>query len=68
MYVISAAQTWLGRVGGSAVVAEGGARALLQLRLPGRDLVRVDVELLRQLGQRLLTLDCRERHLRLEGW
>jgi hypothetical protein len=26
-------------------------------RLPGRDLVRVDIELLRQLGQRLLALD-----------
>src|SRR3954453_18504536 len=36
-------------------------------RLPGRDLVRVDVELLRQLGQRLLALEGGQSHLRLES-
>ncbi len=36
------------------------------LRPPGRDLVRVYVILLRQLGQRLLALDCGQRHLVLE--
>ena len=38
-----------------------------ELSLPGRDLVRVHVELLRQLGQRLLALHRSQRHLRLEG-
>ena len=56
------------RFGAATVTAEDGTRALLQLRFPDRDLVRVDVELLRQLGQRLLSLDRRERRLRLEGW
>src|SRR3954451_16197668 len=35
--------------------------------LPGRDLVRVDVELLRQFGQHLLALDGGQSHLRLES-
>ena len=38
-----------------------------ELRLPGRDLVRVDVELLRQLSDRPVALDRRNRHLGLEG-
>src|SRR5215204_5622971 len=38
-----------------------------QQRLPGRDLVRMDVELLRQFSQRLLALDGGYSHLRLEG-
>lgn len=38
-----------------------------KLRAPLRDLVRVNVELMCQLGQRLLALDGRQRHLRLEG-
>src|SRR3954447_12661766 len=36
-------------------------------RLPGRDLVRMDVELLRQLGQRLLALDGGQSHLCFES-
>ena len=42
-------------------------RAFEKLRLPLRDLVGVDIELLRQLGQRLLALDRGQGHLRLEG-
>src|SRR4051812_14019058 len=38
-----------------------------QQRLPGRDLVRMDVELLRQLGQRLLALDGGQSHLCFES-
>src|SRR5450631_2732253 len=38
-----------------------------KLRSPGRDLVRMDIELFGQFGQRLLTLDSRQSHLRLEG-
>src|SRR3954463_6488620 len=38
-----------------------------ELSLPGRDLVRVHVELLGQLGQRLLALHGSQGHLRLEG-
>lgn len=30
------------------------------------DLVRVHIELLRQLSQRALALDCRQRHFRFE--
>ena len=41
-------------------------RALKELAAPLRDLVRMNVELLGQLGQRLLALDGRYRHLRLE--
>ena len=39
----------------------------LKLRLPGRDLIGVDVELLRQLSHRPVALDGGKRHLRLEG-
>src|SRR4051794_20028019 len=38
-----------------------------QQRLPGRDLVRMDIELLRKLGQHLLALDGGQSHLRLES-
>src|SRR4051794_22224650 len=38
-----------------------------QQRLPGRDLVRMDVELLRQFGQRPLTFDGGQSHLGLES-
>ena len=38
-----------------------------ELRAPLRDLVGVNIELLRQLSQRPLALDGRQRHLRLEG-
>ena len=46
---------------------ENAGRAFEKLTLPLRDLVGVDFELLRQLGQRLLALDRGQRHLRLEG-
>ncbi len=55
-----------GRLGGSGSTED--ARGPFQkLRAPLRDLVGVNVELLRQLGQRPLALDGRQRHLRLEG-
>src|SRR6202165_2489873 len=38
-----------------------------ELRLPRCDLIRVDVELLRQLSQCSIALDGGKRHLRLEG-
>ena len=41
-------------------------RSLQQLRLPGRDLVGVDVELRRQFRQRPITLDRRNSYLDLE--
>ncbi len=43
-----------------------GSRAF-ELSLPRRDLIGVDVELLRELRQRPIALDRRKRHLRLEG-
>jgi len=46
---------------------EHSGGTLKQMRLPRRDLVRVDVIQVRQLSQRLLALDGRQRHLRLEG-
>jgi hypothetical protein len=46
---------------------EDASCPFLQLRLPGGDLVRVDIEQLGQLSERLLTLDRRQRHLRLEA-
>jgi hypothetical protein len=39
--------------------AEDAGRAVEQLRLPGRDLVRVNIEKLRQFGQCLVALDGR---------
>ena len=38
-----------------------------KLRSPGRDLVRMDIELFGQFGQRLLALDSGQSHLHLEG-
>jgi hypothetical protein len=38
-----------------------------KLRFPLRDLVGMNVELLRQLGQRLFALDGSQSHLRLES-
>jgi len=43
-------------------ITEDRRRALQQLAAPLRDLVRVDVELLGQLRQRLVALDGRYRH------
>src|SRR3954467_15215562 len=40
---------------------------LQELSLPGRDLVRMDIELLRQFGQRLLTPYGSQGHLRFES-
>src|SRR5215212_775645 len=59
-------------------IAGGGADAtppepkqargrLNQLALPGGDLARVHIVLLRQFGQRRLALDRGQRHLGLEG-
>jgi hypothetical protein len=45
---------------------ENPGRAFKQLGFPLRDLVGVNVELLRQLGQRLLALQGGQGHLRLE--
>jgi hypothetical protein len=39
-----------------------------KLDLPLGDLVDMNVELLSQLGQRLVASDSGHRHLRLEGW
>ena len=46
--------------------AEDGNSAVKQLRFPLRDLVRVNIELLRQFAQRLVPLDGGQSHLRLE--
>ena len=46
---------------------EDAGRAIEQLRFPGRDLVRMNIEKFRQFGQRLLALDGAKRHLCLEG-
>ena len=48
------------------LLAEDARGALLQLALPLRDLVGMNVELLGQLGQRFLTLHCGQGHLGLE--
>ena len=50
-----------------AVRAENPGSAFQQLPAPGRDLVRVNVKLLRQFGQRLLDLHGSQCHLRLES-
>jgi hypothetical protein len=42
-------------------------RPALQLRLPCRDLIGVDVELFAQLTQRSIALDGDQRHLSLES-
>jgi hypothetical protein len=41
--------------------------AAFELRLLRRHLVRVNIELLRELRDRPLAIDRRDRHLRLEG-
>ena len=50
-----------------ALRPENPCRPFQQLAAPDRDLVRVNVKLLRQLGQRLLALHGSQGHLRLEG-
>jgi hypothetical protein len=47
--------------------SENSGSSPLQLRLPCRDLIGVDVEMLRQLSYRPVALDGGKRHLRLEG-
>ena len=48
------------------VLSENARRAFQQLALPIGDLVGMDIELLRQFGQRFLALDRGQRHLGLE--
>ena len=55
------------RPGLGSAVPENAGGAFEKLTLPLRDLVGVDIELLRQLGQRLLALDRGQRHFRLEA-
>ena len=47
-----------------AAAFENARRSVQQLLLPVVDLVRIDPELTRQLGDRPLALDRRQRHLR----
>jgi hypothetical protein len=47
--------------------SEKPGRSFEQLRLPGRDLVGMHIENLRQFRQRLLALQRGQRHLRLES-
>ena len=49
------------------LLAENAGRAFKKLTFPCRDLVRVNVELLRQFGQRLVAFDGGQSHLRLKG-
>src|SRR5207302_3554579 len=59
----------LGSIGGSLrrrAALEAAHRTVQQLLLPVVDLVRVDPEMHRQLGDGPVALDCRQRHLRLE--
>ena len=49
------------------LLAENAGRAFKKLTFPCRDLVRVNVELLRQCGQRLVAFDGGQSHLRLKG-
>src|SRR5438067_9336646 len=46
---------------------EDACRTVQQLLLPVVDLVRVDPEMHRQLGDGPIALDCRQRHLRLKS-
>jgi hypothetical protein len=48
-------------------VVENPGRAIEKLASPLRDLIDVDVELLSQIGQRLLPLQHGRRRFRLEG-
>src|SRR5207248_5605484 len=60
----------LGIVAGSLrrrTTLEDACRTIQQLLLPVVDLVRVDAEMHRQLGDGPVALDCRQRHLRLES-
>src|SRR3954463_15876738 len=57
---------WRGRVR-SRLRAEHPSRPLQELSLPGRDLVGMNVKLLRQVGQRLLTPYGSQGHLRFES-
>src|SRR5947209_14936519 len=59
----------LGLIAGSLrrrATVEDAHRTIQQLLLPVVDLVRVDPEMQRQLGDGPVALDCRQRHLRLE--
>src|ERR1700716_2954251 len=47
--------------------SENSGSSPLQLHLPCRNLIGVDVEMLRQLSYRPVALDGGKRHLRLEG-
>ena len=53
---------------GLAFGSESAGGPFKKLRLPRCDLIGVDIELLRQLGQRLLALDRRQDRFRLEGY
>src|SRR3954467_2397020 len=57
---------WRGRVRSRLRTKHPGG-PLQELSLPGRDLVGVDIELLGQFGQRLLTLHGGHSHLRFES-
>src|SRR5437763_6569714 len=57
-------------IGGSLrrrAALENAHRTVQQLLLPVVDLVRVDLEMHRQLGDGPVALDCRQRHLRFES-
>ena len=55
------------RPGLDSAMPENAGRAFDKLTPPVRDLIGVDIELLRQLGQRLLALDRGQCHFCLEG-
>src|SRR3954454_24780735 len=57
---------WRGRVR-SRLRPEHPGRPLQELSLPGRDLVGMNIELLRQFGQRLLPPYGSQGHLRFES-
>src|ERR1700732_5215248 len=52
---------------GTSLSPEYPGRPFEELRLPLGDLVGMDIELLRQIGQRLLAFDRGQSHFRLEG-
>src|SRR5712671_505185 len=52
---------------GTSLSPEYPGRPFKELRLPLGDLVGMDIELLRQIGQRLLAFDRGQSHFRLEG-
>jgi hypothetical protein len=54
-------------IGHTAAGAEQPSSRINQLSLPGGDLVRVHIKLLRQFGQRFLALDGGQRHFCLEN-